>query len=89
MDYIEYTKVFKAFCDEQRLQILSMLHRHERCACDLLDELTISQPTLSHHMKILCESGIVVSKKKGKMMHYAINKQAGLYTQKMISDLIL
>lgn len=44
VDYIEYTKVFKAFCDEQKLQILSMLHRHERCACDLLDELTISQP---------------------------------------------
>lgn len=65
-------KVFKAFCDENRLQILELLQTGERCACVLLEDLNISQPTLSHHMKILCESGIVMGRKEGKWTHYAI-----------------
>ena len=52
--------VFKAFCDENRIRILKLLTTGEKCACKLLEELNITQPTLSHHMKILCDSGIVV-----------------------------
>ena len=64
--------IFKAFCDENRVRILNLLRGGERCACRLLEELSISQPTLSHHMKILCDSGIVVGRKEGKWMHYRI-----------------
>ncbi len=53
--HAESAKVFKAFCDENRLQILELLQTGEKCACVLLEDLKISQPTLSHHMKILCE----------------------------------
>ncbi len=67
-------KVFKAFCDENRLRILEMLTTGEKCACMLLEELHISQSTLSHHMKTLCESGIVASRRDGKWTHYAISK---------------
>ena len=42
-------------------------------ACKLLDDLKISQSTLSHHMKILCDAGIVQGRKDGKWVHYSIN----------------
>ena len=67
--------VFKAFCDENRIRILKLLLTGEKCACRLLDELDISQPTLSHHMKILCDSGIVAGRKESKWMHYSISPE--------------
>ena len=66
--------MFKAFADENRIQILELLRDGERCACMLLEEMKITQPTLSHHMKILCDSGIVVGRKEGKWMHYSISE---------------
>ena len=71
----ETAKVFKAFCDENRLQILELLRGGEKCACRLLEEMSISQPTLSHHMKILFDSGIVLGRKEGKWMHYRISPE--------------
>lgn len=67
--------MFKAFCDENRLQILELLRDGEKCACSLLEEIQITQPTLSHHMKILCDSGVVVGRKEGKWMHYSISQE--------------
>lgn len=67
--------IFKAFCDENRIRILKMLRSGEKCACRLLEELNVTQPTLSHHMKILCDSGVVVGRKEGKWMHYSICAQ--------------
>lgn len=75
MDYKETETRFKAFCDESRLQILELLRGGERCACKILDEMQITQPTLSHHMKILCDAGIVVGRKEGKWMHYSISEE--------------
>ena len=72
-NHADNAKVFKAFCDENRLQILELLQTGEKCACVLLENLKISQPTLSHHMKILCESGIVTGRKEGKWTHYSIS----------------
>ena len=74
MEYKETAIMFKAFCDENRLQILQLLRDGERCACSILDEMQITQPTLSHHMKILCDSGVVVGRKEGKWMHYSISE---------------
>ena len=61
--YSDTVKVFKAFCDENRLKILEQLRTGEKCACKLLDELHITQPTLSHHMKLLCDADIVQGRK--------------------------
>ncbi len=63
----------KALQDENRLQIIEMLQNGEQCACKLLEHLQIEQSTLSHHMKILCQSGLILGKKVGKWMHYSIN----------------
>ena len=71
--YTEAAKVFKAFCDENRLQILELLRSGEKCACKLLDDLHITQSTLSHHMKLLCDAGVVQGRKEGKWVHYSID----------------
>ena len=71
--YMEIAEIFKAFCDENRIKILEILQNGEKCACKLLDELNVTQPTLSHHMKILCNSGIVESRKDGKWTYYKIS----------------
>lgn len=67
--------IFKAMCDENRIMILNLLIDGEKCACRLLEALNISQPTLSHHMKILTDSGIVAGRKEGKWMHYRISQE--------------
>ena len=82
--YTENARIFKAFCDENRLRILEMLQTGEKCACRLLEELHISQPTLSHHMKILAEAEIVESRKDGKWTYYKISQQG---SQKALSVL--
>ncbi len=69
----EMVVVFKALSDENRIRILKMLSSGEKCACKLLEELNITQPTLSHHMKILCHAQIIKSRKEGKWMHYSIH----------------
>ena len=74
-EYIDNARVFKAFCDENRLRILELLRSGEKCACVLLDDLHITQSTLSHHMKILCDSGVVQSRKEGKWVHYSIDAE--------------
>jgi len=71
--YLDSAKVFKAFCDENRLMILEMLQSGEKCACVLLEKLNIVQSTLSHHMKILVESGIVSARNEGKWTYYSIS----------------
>lgn len=68
-------KVFKAFCDSNRLRIIEFLKNGEECACKLLEQLDIEQSTLSHHMKILCDLEIVKSRKCGKWIHYSLNKE--------------
>ncbi|WMJ22966.1 metalloregulator ArsR/SmtB family transcription factor [Paludicola sp. MB14-C6] len=83
--YQENAMVFKAFCDEKRLQILEMLQSGEKCACELLEKLEIGQSTLSHHMKIMCESGVVVSRKVGKWTHYTISPEGSENAQQLIA----
>ena len=80
----EYLRVFKALSDEQRVRVLELLCEGETCACSLLEDLEISQPTLSHHMKILCESGIVRSRRAGKWNYYAIDEDGCKHAIKLI-----
>lgn len=72
-DFKLYAAQMKALGDETRVKIFDLLSEGERCACKILDELTISQPTLSYHMKILCECGLVSGRKEGIWMMYTIN----------------
>lgn len=87
-EYKETAKIFKAFCDENRLQILELLQSGEKCACKLLDDLKISQSTLSHHMKILCDAGIVQGRKDGKWVHYSINPAGAKRAVQLLNEQI-
>lgn len=69
----EYVIVFKALADETRLNILKMLTGGELCACKILESFNITQPTLSYHMKILTDSGIVTGVRDGAWMRYNLN----------------
>ena len=73
--YEERARVFKALCDERRQRILELLHSGEKCACVLAEEMDMPQSSLSYHMKILCDSGIVTSREEGKWTHYQISRQ--------------
>lgn len=65
--------VFKALSDANRMQIVDMLSCGELCACRLLTHFHITQPTLSHHMKVLTDCGLVVARKEGVWMQYSLN----------------
>src|SRR5699024_1495655 len=72
-EYQEQAKVFNALCDPKRLAILEQLRSGEKCACVLQEPLDLTQSGLSYHMKILCDSGIVVSRQEGKWTHYRLS----------------
>jgi ArsR family transcriptional regulator len=81
-------RIFKALCDPNRLMILRLLRDGEKCACDLLDELEIGQPTLSHHMRILCDSGLVQSRKEGKWSYYSFSPDGVQNAKDLLNEVI-
>ena len=88
MSYRDDARKFKALADENRLAILMSLQQKEKCACYLLEELNISQSTLSHHMKLLCDSGLVDYRKEGKWMHYSLSEEGVNAFREMIDGYI-
>jgi ArsR family transcriptional regulator, arsenate/arsenite/antimonite-responsive transcriptional repressor len=73
VSYHNAALIFRALTDETRLKIVRMLSADELCACDLLEEFAITQPTLSYHMKILTESGLVNARRDGAWTRYTLN----------------
>lgn len=65
--------ICKALGDSNRLKIVKMLSDGEKCGCKLLEAFEITQPTLSHHMKILTECGLVQARKEGKWSYYSLS----------------
>ncbi|RCX14365.1 ArsR family transcriptional regulator [Anaerobacterium chartisolvens] len=84
-NYGEYAMLMKALSDETRVKIFDMLSEGELCACKILEEFNITQPTLSYHMKILCDSGLVGGRRDGIWMKYSIHKE-GLDSLKYLFD---
>lgn len=73
MKAMDVALICKALGDANRLEIVQMLSEGEKCGCKLLEKFEITQPTLSHHMKILVECGIVNDRKEGKWHYYSLN----------------
>lgn len=71
-EYIEKAELFKVLSDLNRLQIIDMLSCGELCACKILEKFNITQPTLSHHMKVLIESGLVEARKEQHWIYYKL-----------------
>lgn len=72
--YIDTAKILKAISDPKRLKIVDMLSCGELCACKILEEFHITQPTLSHDMKVLVEAKLVECRREGKNIYYSLNK---------------
>ncbi|MCL2572526.1 MAG: metalloregulator ArsR/SmtB family transcription factor [Defluviitaleaceae bacterium] len=87
-NYQQCARIFKAFSDETRLLIVSLLQDGEQCACDLLEQVSISQSTLSHHMKILIKNGVISARKEGKWMYYSISQEGCEKATAFLNDLI-
>ena len=73
--YLDTAKVLKAISDPKRLRIVDMLSCGELCACKILEAFRITQPTLSHDMKVLVEAGIVSDRREGKNTYYALRSE--------------
>ncbi len=72
----ELVRLFKALGDESRLRILRALMDETLCVCDLARHLGISQPTLSHHLKVLRDIGLVTGEKEGQWIYCSVNTEA-------------
>ena len=72
---MEIVKIFKALSDPTRLEIVMILQNGERCACDLLENVTCVQSTLSHHLKILVDAQVINARRESKWTHYSINSE--------------
>ena len=80
-------KVFKAFCDENRLRVLERLRGGEKCACKLIEDLGIGQSALSYHMKILVESGVVFARQEGKWTHYSLSATGTARARELLEEI--
>ncbi|MEW1646014.1 metalloregulator ArsR/SmtB family transcription factor [Streptomyces sp. NPDC091219] len=75
----ELSRMFKALADPVRLRLLSLIASHEggeACVCDLTGPFDVSQPTISHHLKVLREAGLVGSERRGTWVYYWIQPAA-------------
>ena len=84
---LEFDKVFRALGDKHRLYIMDLLMEREMNAGELLEKVNVVQSTLSHHMKILCDSGIVLGRKEGKWMYYSISAEGAKVAADCIKEL--
>lgn len=89
-NYEANAKIIKALSDPNRLKIIDILSCGERCACDILEYFDFTQPTLSHHMKVLMDCGIVECRKDGLWNYYSLNNtncsRLMLFIMNLITD---
>ena len=82
-------KIFKALADDNRLEVMELLMSGAKCGCELLDTLKIGQSTLSHHMRILHEAGLVDVCKEGRWMHYSLSAEGSVQARAFIEQYTL
>lgn len=73
INYEEEAKKLKVLSDPNRLKIIDILSCGERCVCDILEFFELTQPTLSHHLKVLMDVGLVNVRKQGQWNYYSLN----------------
>lgn len=88
MDYEKNIKIYKAIGEINRIKIVEMLATGEKCACVLLENFNFTQPTLSHHMRVLIDCGIVKCRKEGTWMHYSLDDSMCEYTMKFLEKIL-
>lgn len=80
------SRVFKALSDPARLKIIKLLSLKDMCVCELMVALNMTQPTVSHHLKILESAGLIKNERKGKWIFYSIiNPEVAVFIDKVCS----
>ncbi len=80
-------RIFHALSDETRLAVLDRLRNGERCVCDLVDVLGAGQSRLSFHMKVLKDAGLVLDRREGRWIHYALDPAGLEAAERVIASL--
>lgn len=83
--YKDTVKILKALSEPKRLRIVDMLSCGELCGCQILEAFHVTQPTLSHDMKILVEAGIVKDRREGKNIYYSLDEEVVEELQERLS----
>lgn len=81
-------RVFRAFADRTRLRILHLLHRRERCVCDLVEVLAVPQPKVSRHLAYLRKAGLVMARKDGLWSYYRLAPAGSEFHRNLLECLI-
>ena len=86
---IGHARLLKALADPTRLRILSLLSRHEGevCVFEIVESFTLEQPTISHHLRILRDAGLVDCRKKGLWAYYYVRRESLSRAQGVINAL--
>ena len=88
--YEKNAKILKALSDPNRLKIIELLSCGEKCACEILVSFKFTQPTLSHHMKVLIDCGLIEARKDGIWNLYKLNinnsNELVLFLSKLIEE---
>jgi len=82
----QVAQIFKALGDETRLEILVTLAGREMCVCDILDVFKLSQPAISHHLKVLKQAGVLVDSRDGKWIYYSVNPNILAIVQDLLQE---
>lgn len=89
---LDQVKLLSALADTTRLQIVRMLSRFDEplCVCEITPQFNLGQPTISHHLKVLRDAGLVNWEKRGLWVYYSLNRdaleQATSYLNVMLSE---
>ena len=81
-----FVKIMKALADPSRVKILKMLEGGEMCVCELRAAIGLAQPTVSKHLKVLEEAGLVAGRKDGLWVNYRLAPESP-YAEKMLANL--
>ena len=81
-----FIKVIKALSDPSRVKIVNALEVRELCVCELREVIGLAQPTVSKHLKVLEEAGLVVSRKEGQWVYYRLFP-ASIYAETLLENL--
>lgn len=79
-------EIFKAMGDPVRLEMINLLLGKEMCVCDILAAFNLSQPNVSHHLKILKHVGLVNDKREGKWVYYSLNAEVIGLVQEILQE---
>jgi len=83
----DFIRVMKALSDPNRVKVVKMLQQKEMCVCEIQMALGVAQPTVSKHMKVLEDAGLVRSKKEGLWVNYSLSSGGSAYAATLLGNL--